>query len=525
MYDILKQVRVILWMVLHHRWLALAVAGAIGIIGWTAVILLPNQYEVRARVYLDTDSVLQPLLRGLAIDNSVQEQAAIVVRRTLLTRPNIEEVMRMTDLDLRITDEIEREAMLMSLAQSIQVDGHADKRREDANIYTITYRNNNPQIARDVVDALLDVFLEGVLGSTRMDTSKAQDFLGQQIATYRSRLESMERDLKEFQRKHPEVMQLGGSGYYGRLEQVRTQLADAKLVLEEARRRVADLERQRAEVSRTLSSDTLDVSRDEETTSPLGKRIEALQLRLDDLLLQYTDQHPDVVAARAALDQLQAEREAEIAAQAENPAKVMAQQLRVNPVYQDLSTALSEARAEVASVQARVDEYDKRVADLNASLDTLPGLLDEHQKLSRNYDVTQETYQQLVQRLESAQISQSADETGEQVRFRVVEPPTVPMIPVWPNRPLFHAGALLAALGCGVAAAWLLSQIRPTFYTREQISEEFGVPVLGTVSMIWSDAELSRRRYGILGYGACAAIFFVVFGLAMGYSLFIQGTW
>ena len=207
MYDILKQVRVILWMVLHHRWLALAVAGAIGIIGWTAVILLPNQYEVRARVYLDTDSVLQPLLRGLAIDNSVQEQAAIVVRRTLLTRPNIEEVMRMTDLDLRITDEIEREAMLMSLAQSIQVDGHADKRREDANIYTITYRNNNPQIARDVVDALLDVFLEGVLGSTRMDTSKAQDFLGQQIATYRSRLESMERDLKEFQRKHPEVMQ------------------------------------------------------------------------------------------------------------------------------------------------------------------------------------------------------------------------------------------------------------------------------------------------------------------------------
>ena len=524
MYEALKQIRVILWMVLHHRWLALVVAVVIGMLGWAVVLLLPNQYEVDARVYLDTDSVLQPLLRGLAIDNSMQEQAAIVVRRTLLTRPNLEEVMRMTDLDLQATTELERQAMLMSLAQSIQVEGHANKRREDANIYTITYRHNDPQIARDVVDALLDVFLEGVLGTTRMDTSKAQDFLDQQIAEYQTRLESMERTLKEFKNDHPEVMQLQGTGYYGRLERANTQLADARLALQEAQRREADLERQRAEVSRTLSSDAGD-PRGEEALSPLERRIETLQLRLDELLLQYTGQHPDVVATRAALQQLEAERAAQQAADAANPQKAEAQKLRLNPVYQDLSTALSEARAEVASIQARVDDYERRAAELDAAVDTLPDLLDRYQKLARDYDVTEETYLTLVQRRESAQISQSADETGEQVRFRVVEPPTVPMIPVWPNRPLFHAGVLLAALGCGGAAAWLISQLRPTFYTREQVSEEYGVPVLGTVSMVWSDEELSRRRYGILGYGVCGAAFFALFAMVMAYSLFVQGTW
>lgn len=523
MYEALSNVRVILWMVLHHRWMALVVAGLIGLAGWTVVILLPNQYEVRARVYLDTDSVLQPLLRGLAIDNSMQEQAAIVVRRTLLTRPNLAQVMRVTDLDLQAESEVDREAMLIRLAGSIQVDGHADKRREDANIYTITFRHNDARTAHDVVDALLDVFLEGVLGTTRMDTSKAQDFLDQQIAEYRSRLEAMESALKEFKHNHPEVMQLQGAGYYARLEQARIQLADARLVLNEAERRVADLARQRSEVSETLAAGNSDLPVQEEL-SPLAKRIEPLRLRLDELLLQYTEQHPDVAATRAALEQLEAELDRERAARAADPVQAQAEQLRVNPVYQGLSTALSEARAEVASVRARVDEYQKRAGDLEAAVDTLPDLLDQYQKLARNYDVTQETYDTLVQRRESAQISQSADETGEQVRFRVIEPPTVPMIPVWPNRPLFHAGVTLAALVAGMGAAWLLSQLRPTFYTREQLSDEFGVPVLGTVSMVWSDDELSRRRYGIVGYGVSGAVFFALFAMAMAYSLFIQGA-
>lgn len=516
MYEILNQARVVLWMVLHHRWLSLAVTVLFCVVGWIGIYLVPDKYEVTAKVYLDTETVLTPLLKGLAIDNSVREQSAMVMRRTLLTRPNLMQVMRATDLDLTVDGDAETEALMLSLLKRLRVTGHNDRRRQDANIYTITFYDKDPQLAKSVVEALLNVFLENTLGITKQDASKAQAFLDQQIEEYEARLEKTEDALKEFKRSHVGKLPGESGNFFARLESAKSLLSEAQLQLAEARRRLADLDAQLRKVNRTLSAGRRSGVTTTPVKSPLEERQEALQQRLDGLLLQYTDQHPDVIATRDALRQIKAQRQQtrdEAGVTEETQAE--AEQLALNPVYQDLTVARSEVKAAIAALEARVAAYQAKVDDLQANITVLPEIENQYTKLVRDYNVTKTTYDQLVSRRESAQISQQADESGDPVQFRIVEPPVAPTIPTGPNRPLLVTAVLFGALGAGIGAAWLLAQLRPCFYTRDQLVADLGLPVLGTVSMIWSNQQIAARRTGILLFGMASVMVLVGYVVAL----------
>ena len=202
MGELLYQLKVILWKVMHFRWVAVAVTSLVLITGWITVFLLPDQYEVKSTVYVDTQSVLKPLLKGLAVDDTVKEQAALLMRRTLLSRPNIEKVILQTDLDLTVDNDKQMERLILSLGSGITVSGHGDKRRPDANIYRLTYSSADPQMTFRVVDALLDVFLESTLGMTRQDSSSASRFMSKQIQDYKNRLEAADETVKQFKIKH-----------------------------------------------------------------------------------------------------------------------------------------------------------------------------------------------------------------------------------------------------------------------------------------------------------------------------------
>jgi uncharacterized protein involved in exopolysaccharide biosynthesis len=92
----------------RRRWYLLASAWLVSLLGWAVIVILPDKYESEARVYIDTSSLLGPLLRGIAIANNVEREVAFM-QRTLLSRPNLQEVARATDLDLEVTTPIELE--------------------------------------------------------------------------------------------------------------------------------------------------------------------------------------------------------------------------------------------------------------------------------------------------------------------------------------------------------------------------------------------------------------------------------
>ncbi len=511
MDELLYQVKVILWKVMHFRWVAVAVTSVVLIIGWITVFLLPDQYEVKSTVYVDTQSVLKPLLKGLAVDDTVKEQAALLMRRTLLSRPNIEKVILQTDLDLTVDNDKQMERLILSLASGITVSGHGDKRRPDANIYRLTYSSADPQMTFRVVDALLDVFLESTLGMTRQDSSSASRFMSKQIQDYKNRLEAADETVKQFKIKHSGLLPSEKNTFFNRLETAKTQLQEALLIQKELEFKTNQLASQLGQVNKETNA--ANVAKMDRSGA---NRLADLETQLREYRLRFTDDHPDVIATLAAIEGLETQLKQN---NAQNADDVMIE----NPVYQELSVLHGETKAELAVLNARVEEYRKRITDLNQQVEKIPQIEAEYTALVRDYNVISETYLQLVQRRESATISEEAERSGDTVQFRVIEPPTVPKAPVGPNRPLFLMAVLALGVGAGIGIAVLLAEIKGAIYSKTKLLETFSTPVLGEVSMTWNAAQIKSKRRDIFGLIGAVAAILTAFTTLMLYQFLVVG--
>jgi len=499
MQEIIQQVLNYLRGIWRFRWYAMLLAWVIPMAAWVVVAKMPDQYQASARVLVDTDSILRPLLRGLAVQSNVGQRISLMTR-TLLSRPNLEKIARMTDMDLSAKTPAEMESLLDGLAKKIRI---SSARR--ANLYTISFQHKNPETAKDVVNALLTIFVESTLGETRQDSNTAQKFLVRQIKEYEARLVEAENRVKEFKRTNMELMSGAGQDYFESLQGTRVQLKTAQLELEEAINRRDELKRQLAGEEPVFG-----FGNSASTPHRLDGRIEKLEVRLDDLLLQFTERHPDVIAVRATLKSLEATREKELKiapvfqSQQEN--------MQRNPVFQQTKISLGQAEATAASLRIRVKEFKQRVEALSSKVDTIPEIEAQLKSLNRDYALNKKNYDALLSRLESAKLSEKAEQTGDDVKFKVVDPARAPLEPSGPDRLMLNTLGLLAGIAAGIGLAFLLSQIRPAFYDRRTLQEYIGVPVFGVVSRLWTPELLRRKRLEFGAFIGVGIILIALFG-------------
>lgn len=502
MYDLLEQLLRHARGIWRFRWSLMLVAWVVFLAGVLFVERMPDEYRASATVHVDTQTVLRPLLRGLAVSSNAAQRVSMMTR-TLVTRPNLEKLARMTDLDLRAGTPEEMEALLDSLAKRIKITSS----RRGENLYTISFTDSDRAVAKRVVQSLLTIFVESSLGQTREDTDSAQQFLNQQIAEYEKKLNEAEARLADFKRRHVGMMPGEGRDYYARLQSAQADLEAARLQLRELQnRRAAQMQQlqdlEDDEMSLGIYNDTSGA------TSAIDARIQTLQARLDELLLRFTEQHPDVIETRRLIENLEKKRDAEAMEMAETAPPT-------NPLYQQMQMVLTETEAQIASMRARVSEYEERVRKLQEMVDTVPKVEAELQRLNRDYAVHKKNYEQLLARREQASISEQAEISADDVKFRVVEPPRVPLAPSGPNRILLMSFALLGALGAGLAVAFVLYQIRPTFDDSRQLKEITGLPVFGTVSMVYTDQIRRKRKLALASFGVAVAGLFVLYGVFM----------
>ena len=186
MHDAVDQFLAYLKGAWRYRWHAVVVSWLVAIGGWCYVYTLPDRYEASARVYVDTQSVLRPLLAGLTVQPNV-DQMVSMMSRTLISRPNMEKVIRMADLDIKLKTPEDREALILRLGRDLQI-----RTTGRENLYTIAYAEKNPQEAKRVVQSLLTIFVEGSLGDKRKDSDSARRFLDEQLKAYSDKLVAAE---------------------------------------------------------------------------------------------------------------------------------------------------------------------------------------------------------------------------------------------------------------------------------------------------------------------------------------------
>ena len=482
----------------RHRWKALALAWVLCLLGWGSVYTIPNQFQSSARIYADADVILGTLLRGIAVDSAPASQVDLL-QRTLLSRPNMEKVIARTDLDMRVTSTAKREDLLQQLAKAIRIVP------QTRNLFTIEYRDPEPHMARDVVQAVLTLFMEQAAGHDRQQMENARTFLAQQIASYESQLREAERRRAEFRARYIDLLPSDALGGATRLEAARSQLQRMRGELQDEQIR-RNLTRQQHEATPpTLSA--------AEVSGGGGgggdSRLAEAERTLRELRLRFTEQHPAVIAARSAVTELRANPSA-----ARTPATSAAPRAstgsRPNPLREQLNVRLIDSEAQVASLERQVRDAEAEVNRLEAVARGEPELQAQFVNLDRDYNVLRRNYEELLGRRESIQIADAARTTSERVRLEVVDPPQLPILPVGPNRPLLASAVLAGGLVAGAALVVVLVQLNGAFYTVQDL-RALGLPVLGGIS----SSQVQRQGAAIAVFCLGIAMLFVTYGAVL----------
>ena len=481
-----------------YRWYAVIISWTVALVGWGVVYFLPNDYQASARVYVDTQSVLKPLLSGMTTLPNLDQQV-MFMRRTLISRPNVERVIRMVDLDIKAKNVKEHEKLVDELIENIKISG---TERDD--IYTISYNNPNPKLGKDVVQSLLTIFVEGSFGGKKQDAEKAVQFIDDQIKTYEEKLTLAENALKDFKIKNMGLLPRGANDYSASMVEVTDRLSQARLELAEAEQARNAIRRQIGEAG-TPGKAAAFVNPETEN------RIAAVNKQLDALRMQFTEEHPDIQGAKRLLAQLEEKKRAD----ARNAVPSGDLGATYSPMLQQMKVSLSEAEARVASLRARVDEFASRAARLRSQSSAAPEVEAQLAQLNRDYSVNKENYQKLVERRESAKLSGDLSSATDMLTFRVIDPPTAPLTPAGPNRPALFSIVFGAALAAGLGAALLMSQFRPTFLNQATLREVTGLPILGSIAMTWTPEQEAKHKKRLYALGASVFMLFGAYGAVM----------
>jgi len=503
----------------RKRWYIALVGWGLCVPGWIGVMQLPDRYESQARIYIDTDNLLSPLLRGISPETNVGQQVDFM-QRTLLSRPNVEKLTRMAGLGRDAKTDAEREGLYKDVAKRVQI-----VQNQGRNLFAVSYADPSPEVAQRVVQSVLSIFVESNVGASRTDIEKARQFLDLQVAQYEKQLHDAEERRADYKKGHLDVLSRAGSSFQQSLDAVRTQRTELQGQLEEAKSRRLSLRQQLETVPQFLAIDSLPqyiVARGGEKQLPpelasLNTRIQDAEKQVDLYSTRFTDNHPDMIAARrrlAALKQQYAETEKRLKDEPEPSAddpKAIKTTIP-NALYDQVKLKLVDIEATITSLERKIATVDDEARKFESLAATAPNVEAELATLNRDYGVLHKNYDELVARRESAKMADAVETTGDKIQFKIVDPPEVPIAPSGPPRLLLMSAVLFCALGAGIVVAFLMAQLDDTFFTLENLRESVTLPVLGSISRILTPLDRRLGLFRALGFATSMAGLLATYG-------------
>lgn len=460
----------------QRRWLAISVAWAVAIGCAIVIPLVPERFEAASRVYVDTQTVLKPMMVGLAFQPDIEQQVRMLAK-TLISRPNVERLVDRPEAGFVFRDAKEREATLTRLMDQIKVIAAGG-----GNLYTVSYRDTNAERALQLVENTVALFLNSGAEGKKRDSVDAGRFIDEQIKINETKLTEAENRLKDFKVRNFGVSGVSNQDYFARMSTLSDEVNKLRSDMHAAEQARDSYRRELAVEDPQLPPDSLPGATPA-VVSEIDGRIDSQRKQLDDLLRRFTDEHPDVVSARRVLAQIELQKRQDLEARAREGLGKSKGTAATSPVYQKLRVALADSEAQVASLRSQLAAQQERLNQVRALAGRVPQVEAELAQLNRDYEVLRKNYDLLVARRESASLGVKLDESSQLADFRVVEPPRVSPTPVFPGHLHLALVAVVLALVAGVATALGMDMLRPTVDNTKGLEQLSGRPSLGAVSI------------------------------------------
>ncbi len=497
MNELIIQLMFCLRAIQRYRWPMFGIMAAVSLIACSGVLFKPDKFEARATLRLSSESMLDPIMDGLITKDNMTQELANLMKRSLVARPNLEQVIRETDLNLEVRTKVDQQKLLEMLAKKVVV-----KADRQGKLFNITYTGGDPKQVKEVVDVLMKIFIEKSVGATDEGSAMSRRFLDLRIKDYEGKLEAAETRLKVFKRDNFSSIPAEGQSVFARMNTATQELVDAKLQLREAQKRREALQLRLEKTGAPVSA------ADQAKMIAEADEIKTLESDLTDLTTRFTDRHPHVVVMRDKLEALRGRRSQSNDETQHDAGYSLADG---GQAYRDMVVELGNAEADVAAFSERVDSYVRLISSLKIGIDKMTAVEADFAKVNRDYEIIKNLYSALVNRRESAELTDQVKNSTSNIRFEIVEPPVLPVLPAGPSRLILLIVSMVLAIGAGGAGAVALGVLNAPVSSEKDLAEIAPYPVLGIVSSTLSIKPLKTNR-DLAAYAAACSLLLVFYG-------------
>lgn len=504
MHGLYDEALIALHSIWTRRWLALAIGWAIALLGWLVISLIPNKYESTAKLLIQASTLLPD---KVGITASDRQQGIDAVRQRLTSAVNLEKVVRETDLAKQVASERDVAELAAGLSKSVKVVAEQD------NLFKISAESGdsrmsdseNARLARQIVEKVIDLFVDGSLSGSRIETSQTIEFLDAQLDTRAKQLADAETKRSAFEQKY--LTSLPGAGTISdRISAARSEMSRIDGELAAAQASLSAVRGQMASTSANTRTPGAMIGGSAGSSDPsAGIRAQIAQGRSRG----WTDQHPDMVSLRDELSRTPSGAGGGSTAR-QGPAIVTS-----NPMYVSLRSMLAEKQVVASSLSSRKAQIQGQINAVLAQQAANPDVSAEQTRLERNYQVLKVQYDKLLADRDDVRLRGDVQSQTASATFSVIDPPSSPKTPVTPNRPLLLTIVLIAAVGGGTGAAFATGQLQGSYATPSRLAKASGLPVLGSIhEVLTRDQQIDRSKKLKLFAGGTAALV-GIYGLLM----------
>ena len=467
----------------RRRYVAIGVAIAVlSVFTWGSFVI-PKVYEASATVSIENVGIIKPLIQGVGFSVSMEERQSSI-RNRITSRNIVGRVIEKIGMTANLKDPRRAEELSAGVQKNLTVTMRSSSEREP-DLFTVAYRGSDPKVVRDLVAELVREFIDDSVQFQRTDAVGAFDFIEGQLQEYKDKLESSDKAIREFRERNPQMIPQSENTIAGRIETFQTARIDGEIRLKELTRKRESL---RQQLSGEKELTVAFVSRDGSPES----RLNYLNNQLMLLMTKYTDDYPEVMKVRNEIEELQ--KQMQQASSAGKNTGSDGEMRAINPVYRQIKEEMQRTETDIESLKARMDELAKQQDVGQRILGQKPKEQEEWAKLQRDRTVYQKVYDDLLQKLENARVSKNLELADKSTKYRVVDPPLLPRVPVKPNRILLIVAGLLLGVASGAGAAIALDYLNFSFKDEGALQKALNLPVLAAIPSVVIESDVQAEK-------------------------------
>lgn len=463
----------------RYKWLLIIPAVVFSVGAYSISRFLPARYQSETVVLVEAPTVSSDLVRPIGGDTN---QRLATMREEILSRTRLQQIIEKFNLYREDVGKRPMEELVARLRSAIDVSAVRPMDRTNASGlpgFTIDVVAGQPLLAQQICTEVTSMFLQQNVVISVRTADDTTDFINRQLQEAKGKLDDQDAKLADFQRRYKGALPDEAQTNFSLLTGLASQLDSVTQSLNRAQQDKLFLE---SSLSQQIAAAKL--SRVGENPDTLTRQLAALQERLATLRTEYTDDHPDVVKVKNQIAELQQRMNEQSAnSRLDNQANLPGEPIET-PQMQQLRAQLHQNDVNIHERMTEQLRLQQQISQVQAKLELTPAVAQQYKALTRDYQTALGIYNDLLKKQSDSDMSRDLLRRQEGEQFRVLDPPSLPQKPTFPNRRLFAFGGLAGGLGFGLAIAFLLEAQDTTLRTEKDVEHILKLPTLAVIPAI-----------------------------------------